>query len=188
MPRPKKTSFPSLEDDGAPPDDRLLGQILGVDPIEPVLPGFEMSDEPLESPAGPPTSPAGGPPPPATVTTPSVEAGGGGKSNGAVAKAPVRYESRIEVREAWQYPGFVQDAPRWIDRNWIGWADYDDLRHLPQGPCLRVPVEGGLGVVRKGDYVVQQLVRSDDGSVPEHSRIEVWPREEFERLFVGLPG
>lgn len=192
MPRPKKSTFPSLEDDGSPQnDDRLIGQILGVD-AEPVLPGFEMSDEPLASPAGPPTSPAGEmPPPPASMPAPSERAGGGGrvaKTNGAVSKQPVRYESRIEVREAWQYPGFVQDAPPWIDRNWIGWADYDELRHIPQGPCLRVPIESGLGVVRKGDYVVQQLVRADDGSVPTRSRIEVWPREEFERLFVGLSG
>ena len=95
------------------------------------------------------------------------------------------YESRIRVLDAWQYQGSVPaSAPEWIDRNWIGWADTDGLRGLPAGPCLRVPlVTGDLGVCRIGDYVARQevLMMPD---FPGDVRIEVWPQQQFEKLFI----
>lgn len=97
----------------------------------------------------------------------------------------VIYESRIRVLDAWQYPGNVPaSAPDWVDRNWIGWADFDNLRDIPAGPCLRVPlVSGDLAICRAGDYVARQevLMMPD---FPGDVRIEVWPKLQFEKLFM----
>jgi hypothetical protein len=96
----------------------------------------------------------------------------------------VRYESRITILEAWQYPGNVLSAPPWVDRNWIGYQiDYDAVRGIGPGPCVRVPLSGGVtAIARIGDYLTRQEMRLS----PELSdiRIECWPRENFEKFFI----
>jgi len=95
---------------------------------------------------------------------------------------PVRYESRIEVLEAFRYPGSLLNAPDWVDRNWVAWADTDEVTKQPAGPALRVPMEnGGQVLCRVGDYIVKQNVRGDTGS---RVKTEVWAGAEFERIFV----
>jgi hypothetical protein len=102
---------------------------------------------------------------------------------------PIRYESRIRVLEAYRYPGSLKDAPPWVDRNWIGYADADDVeRGIAAGPCLRVPHSDDVLICRIGDYVARQEVLMAPG-VPGVVRIEVWPSNEFEKLFVPVaPG
>lgn len=106
--------------------------------------------------------------PPHTATTPSQ----------------IHYESRITIVDAWQYPGNVRHAPDWIDRNWIGYiSDYDDERKIEPGPCLRVPLPSGVtAIVRIGDFVATQQVRLTASLVD--TRIEVWHKDQFERLFI----
>jgi hypothetical protein len=97
----------------------------------------------------------------------------------------LRYEGRITIVDAWQYPGGLQQAPQWIDRNWVGFGDYDEMRDIPPGPCLRVPnAAGDVVLCRIGDYVAQQEVKIDDSL--SDLRIEVWAKEQFERLFIPL--
>lgn len=90
----------------------------------------------------------------------------------------VTYQSRIRVMDAWQYAGSLRDAPGFVDRNWAG---------FDEAPVLRVPhyarPDGDPVICRVLDYVVRQEVRLADG-MPSMERIEVWPREEFERLFI----
>lgn len=96
----------------------------------------------------------------------------------------VRYESRIRILEAWPYRGSVASAPAFVDRNWIGFADYDPVRQIEPGPCLRVP--SGHDVVticRPGDYIVRQETLLQPG-VPSHETLEVWPGDQFQRLFI----
>jgi hypothetical protein len=103
-------------------------------------------------------------------------------------KPQQRYESRITIIEAWQYPGPMKDAPEWVDKNWIGWAGDDQLRGIPAGGCLRVPLHGRDGDVvlcRIGDYVTQQDVKIDDRT--SDLRIDVWPREHFQKMFIPSP-
>jgi hypothetical protein len=98
----------------------------------------------------------------------------------------VRYESRITIVDAFQYPGSFAGAPDWIDRNWLGFADDDPLRGIPAGPCLRVPSPADPNEVvlaRVGDYVARQSVLLAEGQMPE-LRIEVWSREQFQKLFI----
>lgn len=99
----------------------------------------------------------------------------------------VRYESRISIVEAWQYPGNLTGAPAWIDRNWIGYADEDDLRGIPAGPCLRVPSVADASAVvlcRVGDYVAMQSVQLAPDAVIV--RVEVWAQEQFQKLFIPV--
>jgi hypothetical protein len=99
----------------------------------------------------------------------------------------VTYESRIRVLDAWQYAGSVpRTAPVFIDRNWIGFADYDPVRDLPASPVLRVPIEGSggtLAICRPGDFVVRQAVSMGDG-MPDDVRVEVWEEQQFFKMFV----
>jgi hypothetical protein len=79
----------------------------------------------------------------------------------------------------------MRDAPDWIDRNWAGWGDFDPMRGLEAGPCLRVPTHNGTGDVvlaRIGDYVTRQEVKLT-GQLSD-IRIEVWARDQFEKLFI----
>jgi hypothetical protein len=80
--------------------------------------------------------------------------------------------------DAWQYAGTLADAPYFVDRNWAGFDD---------GPALRVPhyarPDGEPVICRVGDYVVRQEVTLAEG-LPSSERVEVWPKEEFERLFI----
>lgn len=98
------------------------------------------------------------------------------------------YESRIRIVDAWQYPGNVVNAPEWIDRDWIGFADWDPLRDIPAGPALRIPDDPdnpatSYTVCRVGDYVAKQEILLTT-NLPGEMRIEVWPKEQFQRLFI----
>jgi hypothetical protein len=96
-----------------------------------------------------------------------------------------RYESRITIVEAWQYPGPMTNAPEWVDKNWIGFAGDDQVRGIPAGGCLRVPLHGRDGDVvlcRIGDYITQQEVKLDARN--SDLRIDVWPREHFQKMFM----
>jgi len=103
------------------------------------------------------------------------------------APAHFRYESRIVIVDAWQYPGHLKDAPDWVDRNWAAYFDsWDPIRKLEPGPALRVPSSlGQERICRAGDYVAQQEVRLATG-VPPEIRLEVWEKEQFQRLFIPV--
>jgi len=98
----------------------------------------------------------------------------------------MQFTSRIRVLEAYQYPGFLGGQPAFVDPNWAGYAGEEDaVRGLPAGPCLRVPVAGTDNTVvicRKGDFVVLQAMLHNDR--PTETKIEVWPNEQFKRLFI----
>jgi len=99
------------------------------------------------------------------------------------------YHSRIAVQEAFQYTGNLTGAPSWIDRNWAAWDDGGQLQGQPAGPALRVPVPSspyGEKLCRRGDYVVRQEVTMIEGVTDV--AIEVWPKDEFERLFIPRRG
>ena len=98
----------------------------------------------------------------------------------------IRYEGRIKIVDAWQYPGTLRGAPPYVDRNWVGWGDYDPMRQIEPGPALRVPMLGGdIVMCRPGDYVVTQEVRiiADE---PGELKVEVWEQQQFERLFLPV--
>lgn len=100
--------------------------------------------------------------------------------------AGLHYESRIVIVDAWQYPGSLKNAPDWIDRNWVGYGDYDELREIKPGPCLRVPLQSGItAIVRIGDYVATQEVKLAEGVTD--IRLEAWQRDQFEKLFIPKP-
>lgn len=94
-----------------------------------------------------------------------------------------RYEQRIRIVEAWQFVEGVARAPAWVDKNWAAWGDDDPLRGIPAGPSIRVPGPGGTMICRHGDYIARQMMTLLPGLPPEE-RIEVWPRESFERFFI----
>lgn len=97
------------------------------------------------------------------------------------------YESRIRIVDAWQYPGNVISAPAWIDRDWIGYAEWDPVRDIPAGPALRIPDDPENPVnhviCRVGDYVARQEILLAT-NLPGEIRIEVWPKDQFQRLFI----
>lgn len=109
----------------------------------------------------------------------------------AKSSADIKFVSRIRITEAYQYfPQTLSVAPIWVDRNWVGYAgQHDSVRNIEPGPCLRVPdpsQDDRVIVARAGDYVVMQDVVIDDKtSIIE---IEVWEREQFERLFMVAMG
>lgn len=110
-----------------------------------------------------------------------------GGIDGEILPRQLKFTSRIEIVDAHQYTGQLASAPEWIDRNWIGYADTPDLvRGIEPGPCLRVPTyRGDTVVARVGDYVVRQTMRSTKADESgEELRLEVWGREDFERLFI----
>lgn len=81
----------------------------------------------------------------------------------------------------------MTSAPVWVDRNWVAWADEDQLRQIPAGPALRVPTyyasTGEHVLCRIGDYVARQevkLIASEPGEI----KLEVWAKEQFERIFL----
>jgi len=95
------------------------------------------------------------------------------------------YEARITIVDAWQYPGNLVKAPEWIDRNWAAYADHDPVREIEPGPALRVPLPSGVNaMVRIGDYVARQEVRVTKEL--SDIRLEVWPAEQFEKLFMPV--
>lgn len=215
----------------APPETIKLDTSM-LDPEDPTLPGFAMSDAPLPPPAKAmdqtimvPTSPsavfpdpqlAGGGVPEAgayeqgahsgPALSPETPIGGQMPSyidtindlarqrnpapyplEGEVMPPPegATYESRIRILDAWQYPGNVATAPDYVDRNWIGFADPDELRHMPASPCLRVPLSGTniVTICRPGDFVVRQETMMAPG-IPSDIKVEVWERDQFQRLFI----
>lgn len=158
-------------------DSPLVGEKINL-PHEsaPELPGFEMSDEPFDVENVPeaidgPHGLAVTPGPPTSLP-------------GYIAPTDnVTYESRIRILEAFRYPGSFRNAPDWIDRNWLGHGDWDPLRQIEPGPALRVPVDSGVVLARIGDYVVKQAVAIAPG-VPDEVKLEVWPAETFQKLFL----
>lgn len=98
----------------------------------------------------------------------------------------VGFESRIQIYQAWRYPGTLVSAPEWIDRNWVGWGEFDPIRNIEPGPALRIPTRIGVTLARIGDYVTQQSTRLtvDDPGEPE---IEVWSSDQFQKLFLPVP-
>lgn len=102
------------------------------------------------------------------------------------AQGNIRYEGRIRILEAFQYAGRLDIAPAWVDRNWLAHGDFDDLRQIPAGPCLRVPLpSGNNAIARIGDYVVQQEVVLAPG-MPTDVRVEVWAKTDFEKNFLAV--
>jgi hypothetical protein len=100
--------------------------------------------------------------------------------------AGARYEGRIRILEAYQYPGAVHHAPGWIDRNWVAFADWDPVRNIEAGPALRVPTaRGDTALARLGDYVVKQEVILAVG-IPADVQIDVWPKDQFEKYFIRV--
>ena len=98
----------------------------------------------------------------------------------------VRYEGRIKIVDAWQYNGNLKAAPDYVDRNWVAWGDWDPVREIEPGPALRVPsADGGAVMCRPGDYVVTQEVRLVADS-PGDLKVEVWSRDQFEKLFLPV--
>ena len=94
----------------------------------------------------------------------------------------VHYEARITIVDAWQYPGQLRAAPEWVDRNWVAYADWDPIREIEPGPCLRVPSTAGVHTIcRVGDYVARQEVKITREL--SDIRVEVWNRDQFEKLF-----
>ena len=170
-------------------------------PGEPPIPDEqepEIDDEPDEEeteippdPERPEDKPA---PAGANVAAPQL----GNEYSAPVISAPpppptVTYRSRIAVVEAWRYPGQLAQAPDFIDRAWTAWAEAD-LYGRSAGPALRVPVTRSLSgpvpadgakLCRIGDYVVRQMVTLVDGLEPEEA-LDVWPKEDFERLFMPV--
>lgn len=96
-----------------------------------------------------------------------------------------RYESRIVIVDAWQYPGSLTGKPDFVDANWIAWGEYDDITKAPAGPALRVPTQGlqAEKMARKGDYIVRQTVTLAH-SLPPDTQVDVWPQKDFEKLFI----
>ena len=101
----------------------------------------------------------------------------------------MQYECRITILQAWRYDGTMHGKPPWIDPNWIGWSEYDPVRKIPSGPCLRVPTARADSVIcRPGDYVVRQNVRVADGANADYDEIEVWSSDTFQRFFIPITG
>ena len=88
------------------------------------------------------------------------------------------WKQRVLVNEAYQFNGRVQEAPPWVDKNWLG---HDDAAKDATGSPI-VLVIPGIGTCRRGDYIVQQSVLDDDNMWQD--RIEIYKREDFERMFV----
>jgi len=111
--------------------------------------------------------------------------------HGEIIPKPVHhYEGRIRIVDAWQYPGTMVQAPEFVDRNWAGYGDYDPVRGIEPGPCLRVPTGYGtdtsvVTLCRIGDYIAQQEVRVARDQ-PGDLKVEVWERGQFERLFMAV--
>jgi hypothetical protein len=198
-PPPARAGIPAAPE--VPAQDPTIGEFFGVsdiDPAEtpipvPTLPGFEMSDEPFEGEEDEPQPPVT--PYPAqqnSFAPPVAQAEDLGYGMVAMPTPPpttianVSYESRITIVEAFRYNGSLRDAPMWVNRNWLSHGDYDPLRKIEPGPALRVPLPGGTVLARIGDYVVIQSVLLSPGLEPE-KRLEVWPAETFQKLFVPKP-
>lgn len=174
-----------------------VGDIVALPKDDPELEGFAMSDEPFEE-LGARERDAADPlmdveNVPEALGPTGIDGGHGGDytAKGPPTSPPgyiaptdnVTYESRIRILEAFRYPGSFRNAPDWIDRNWLGHGDWDPLRQIEPGPALRVPVDSGVVLARIGDYICQQSVSIAPG-VPDEVKLEVWPAETFQKLFL----
>lgn len=105
----------------------------------------------------------------------------------------VRYEGRVRIIEAWRFTGVITEAPAYVDRNWLAYGGYDEERGINPGPMIQMPQTDEHGhrsgpdrYCRIGDYIVQQEIRLDAGQ-KSHIKVEVWPRDEFEKVFIIVP-
>ena len=149
----------------------------------PKKPGEEDDDDPVPAPDDEPDEDGDGDDDD-TIPVPPAEAPAEPAQTHAVPQVQ-RYESRIHIVEAWQYPGSLKNHPDFVDPSWTAWAEYDETTKQESGPALRVPT-GRLAqdkLARKGDYVVRQLVTIDPTITPEVS-VDVWAARDFERLFI----
>jgi hypothetical protein len=181
-------------------------------PDEPVVPPPTEPDQPQEIPAEPDENaddddetdlPAE--PPGTAAASPSPPPISGDLSPGRLPDgSTITFESRVTVIDAWKYPGSLKDAPDWVDRNWIGWADNRPALLVPTHPntlvTSRLP-DGSIAtnspsIAHPGDYIVRQKVRLahdvspsrlPDGSIADDQlKIEVWPADDFEKLFIPV--
>ena len=188
------------EPETSPADEPSTVEITNLPSDDRVLPGFAMADSPeeLEDNAAAMSSTAplaasqqgrdamANAPPPSPVAALDIPDNDIDMPSSRPATLSGRYESRIRILDAFQYPGNLATAPHWIDRNWVGYhPDYDPVRNIEPGPALRVPTRGGdeMAWCRPGDYVVRQEVVLAHGIRPDVV-IEVWPRESFEKNFI----
>lgn len=156
---------------GATYDPKVMGEALSGEIMPPVAPDANQQPAPKARTSGKKSSGSVSAPAKAVVTSTGAE---------------VTYESRIRIMDAWQYNRDLTTAPEWVDRNWVGWGDHDQLRGIDAGPCLRVPDPKDPNAVilcRIGDYLARQEVVLGAGSFVE---IEVWEREQFQRLFMKV--
>lgn len=199
---------PAPEDDE---DEPTIGDMIRLpEDASTELPGFEMSDDPFPDVENvPETSVAGRPAragdaedlgnpasslPGIINVGPYPVAGDPARAGNATVIPPneIVYESRIQVLEAFRYMGSFKDpknheeAPHWIDRNWLSHGDYDPLRKIEPGPALRVPLDSGVVYARIGDYICKQSVTIAP-NLPAEVRLEVWPAETFQKLFMPKP-
>lgn len=95
------------------------------------------------------------------------------------------FESRIKILDAYQFTGQAATAPDWVDKNMVGYADYDAVRGIEAGPCLRVPTGhmDDMTLCRIGDFIVRQEVDMGPGYEPD-VKIEVWDQMQFLKMFV----
>lgn len=219
MPEPRDDPNPAAapDDDTPPEDTRTVGELLaGAIPNQPIpQPGFAtFADEPGELP-DPTLSPADPRQPLNAAEIESQEVIAINEARQRIHQqqrarhgleptaappaidgeilAPLphaEYEARIQIVEAWVYPGTLVNAPAWVDRNWAGYGDDDHVRGIPAGPCLRVPNAADphhelVVLARVGDIVARQAVTLAPGNV--ELRTEVWARDHFERMFVARP-
>lgn len=78
----------------------------------------------------------------------------------------IRYESRINVVNAYRFDGRVAEAPPWIDRSGACYKD--------GAPALRIENpdnEHQPTIVRVGDYILVQDIIIDDPTQPDGKRV-----------------
>jgi len=163
--RPAPRPAPGIDYGFTPSEREAEPKMVRADPTDPVLYETETKDPIV----------------PDRSALRNVQPSGAGASRPAptpIRPQAVTYQSRIRVIDAWQYAGSLRDAPDFVDRNWAGWDDT---------PILRVPhyahPDGEPIICRVLDYVVRQEVKLAEG-MPSMERVEVWPKEDFERLFI----
>jgi hypothetical protein len=200
-------------------------EINPIDPgdAEPSLPGFSMSDDPdipeefnIPVHVAPPIEPQMPPEaqreswrPPDTGQVPrsysdfmnqkAASQSPSGNFLPPVSSLPpgtrIRYEGRVRIIEAWCFNGRIQEAPPFVDRNWLAYGSHDDERGIPEGPMIQMPnwvhrdgrsTQLPDKICRIGDYVVKQEVLLDAGR-ESHVKVEVWQRDEFEKVFIPVP-
>lgn len=180
----------------------------GDDIANPDVPGSTPTPRDIK-PRTTPENPTGDPTPDPDPTSPDIEKGeddgpqppasraalpdpagspASAALTGEILPRNSRYESRITILDAFHYPGSFREAPDWVDRNWLGYADDDPVRGIVAGPALRVPTHnrhGDVVLARVGDYVTRQEVRLAP-DVPGDIRVEVWAKEQFEKMFLPV--